>query len=107
MVRPWRPAKLWARDRTRDTHLEREAAFSCGRQVVVGRVAVVVGGTKSEAYLRTKYIGETTPPDTAGDGRNVAIGTLSFLVLIPGQMHHLHPRFFCSPVELVKANSKP
>jgi hypothetical protein len=31
----------------------------------VGRVAVVVGGAKSEAYLQTKY-----PPDTAGDGKN-------------------------------------
>jgi hypothetical protein len=32
--------------------------ISCGRQqVVVGRVAVVVGGTKSEAYLRTKSDG--------------------------------------------------
>ena len=91
-----------------------EAAGSCGG------VAVVVGGTKSEAYLRTKYIGETNPPDTAGDGKNLKrpafisksemslIGTLSFLVLIPGQMHPPHhPRFFCSPVELVKADSKP
>jgi hypothetical protein len=98
-----------------------KAAGSCGRQqVVVGRIAVVVGGTKSEAYLRTKYIGETTPQTRPGSGKNLKrpafisqsemtpIGTLSFLVLIPGQMHHLHyPRFFCSLVELVKADSKP
>jgi hypothetical protein len=62
----------------------------------VGRVAVVVGGTKSEAYLRTKYTSETTPQTPAGDGKNLKrpafisqsemspIGTLSFLVLIPG-----------------------
>jgi hypothetical protein len=36
------------------------------QQVVVGRVAVVVGGIKSEAYLRTKYIGETTPQTWPG-----------------------------------------
>jgi hypothetical protein len=60
----------------------------------VGRVAVVVGGAKSEAYLRTKY-----PPRHGRDGKNlkrlafIQWLALSFLVLIPGQ--------------IVKADSKP